>query len=217
MTFDPNQPQQPYPGQSPYPPPQPPYQGQPGYPPPGYPTPPAYVPPQPPKKKRHTGLIVTGIILGAIVIIAIIATAASGGKKSDASKTTTTAAQAATPAATKPATTSAAPKSSASSVDKGAGSKDASADVTIGALDTSNQFAASVPVTITNHSSKRSSYFIELALESADGKTQLDTTPIIVNDLNPGQTSPQTGTFFATANPPAGAKVVLKSVQRLAT
>lgn len=215
MMFDPNQPQPPYPGQSPYPPP-PPYQGQPGYPPPGYPTPPAYVPPQPPKKKRHTGLIVTGIILGAVVIIAIIATAASGGKKSDASKTTT-AAQATTSAATGPATTSAVPKSSASAVDKGAGSKDASADVTIGALDTSNQFAASVPVTITNHSSKRSSYFIELALESADGKTQLDTTPIIVNDLNPGQTSPQTGTFFATAKPPAGAKVVLKSVQRLAT
>ncbi len=73
-----------------------------------------------------------------------------------------------------------------------------------------------VPVTITNHSSKRSDYFVTVALESADGKTQIDTSTVIVQNLEPGQGTVQTGDFLATMTtaPPAGAKVVLQSVQR---
>lgn len=46
---------------------------------------------------------------------------------------------------------------------------------------------------VTNHSSKRSNYIIEIAFDSKDGKTQLDTTSVIVNNLEPGQSSNQKG------------------------
>lgn len=74
----------------------------------------------------------------------------------------------------------------------------------------------SVKVTVTNHSSKRSNYIIELSLESADGKTQLDTAPIAVNNLEAGQSTVQTGQFTTTDKLPRGARVVLKSIDRLA-
>lgn len=73
-------------------------------------------------------------------------------------------------------------------------------------------------VVVTNHSSKRSDYLITLALESADGKTQIDTADIFVQNLEPGQASPQQGIFLGTnSKPPADSKVVLKSVERTAS
>jgi hypothetical protein len=54
-------------------------------------------------------------------------------------------------------------------------------------------------VKVTNHSSGRSNYVIGIAFDSKDGKTQLDTTTVLVNNLDPGQSSNQTGTTLTTA------------------
>lgn len=74
-----------------------------------------------------------------------------------------------------------------------------------------------VKVTVINHSSKRSDYMITIALESADGKTQLDTADVFVQNLEAGQSTPQQAIFLSlNTKPPATAKLTLKSVDRTA-
>ena len=46
-------------------------------------------------------------------------------------------------------------------------------------------------VRITNHSSKRSNYVVDVVFESADGSRQLAARTIVVNDLEPGQATQQ--------------------------
>ena len=56
-------------------------------------------------------------------------------------------------------------------------------------------------VRVTNHSSKRSNYVIDIVFESADGSRQLAARSIFVNDLEPGQaTQQEAGTL--TPSPP---------------
>ncbi|HET6832921.1 MAG TPA: hypothetical protein VFH30_03565 [Acidimicrobiales bacterium] len=51
-------------------------------------------------------------------------------------------------------------------------------------------------VRITNHSSKRSNYVVDVVFESVDGSRQLATRSVVVNDLEPGQaTQQQAGTL----------------------
>jgi hypothetical protein len=51
-------------------------------------------------------------------------------------------------------------------------------------------------VRITNHSSKRSNYVVDVVFESADGSRQLAARTVFVNDLEPGQaTQHEAGTF----------------------
>ena len=173
-------------------PPQPPPEYTPGYqqnaPPPGQ-------PPQPAKKShklRWFFLIVAGFI-ALIVIISSVGT--STPTKTNAGGT----------------------KSTAPGVSKGLGSADASGDVKIGKPDASNGFSIDVPITVTNHSSKRSDYFVDLALVSADGKTQYDTTIATIQNLDPGQTSTDTASFLKVSKVPLGAKIVIKSIQRTAS
>ena len=62
-------------------------------------------------------------------------------------------------------------------MNQGAGSADATADMTAPDLGARDALGfRSVSVSVTNHSSKRSSYFIEFAIESPDGATQCDTS-----------------------------------------
>ena len=72
-----------------------------------------------------------------------------------------------------------------------------------------------VTAKVTNNSSKRSNYIISVAVESADGKTQITTTAMAVNDLEPGQTTTAKG--LVTEEIPADAKVVVKDVTRYAS
>ena len=56
-------------------------------------------------------------------------------------------------------------------------------------------------VRVTNHSSKRSNYVVDVVFESADGSRQLAARSIFVNDLEPGQaTQQEAGTL--TPSPP---------------
>jgi hypothetical protein len=51
-------------------------------------------------------------------------------------------------------------------------------------------------VRITNHSSKRSNYVVDVVFESAYGSRQLAARTVFVNDLEPGQaTQHEAGTF----------------------
>ena len=101
-----------------------------------------------------------------------------------------------------------------SGVSQGLGSQDASGDVTVGALRL-DDLGGHVKVTVTNHSSKRSDYDVELASESADGKTQYDTTDAFIDKLEPGQTASTDADFLSDT--PTGALVKVKQVDRLAS
>jgi hypothetical protein len=57
------------------------------------------------------------------------------------------------------------------------------------------QMAATVR--ITNHSSKRSNYVVDIVFESSDGARQLTTRSVIVNDLEPGQVTQQQASTLA--------------------
>lgn len=67
------------------------------------------------------------------------------------------------------------------------------------APDASGDLHASVA--ITNNSSKPSNYIITIAFESADGNTQLDTSPVVANNLDAGQSTTQDTFSAVTATP----------------
>jgi hypothetical protein len=72
-----------------------------------------------------------------------------------------------------------------------------------------------VKVVITNSSSKRSDYIVDLALESADGTMEYETTPVVVDGLEAGRTTTRTASFVSVnVKLPKTAKVVMKSVER---
>ena len=59
-----------------------------------------------------------------------------------------------------------------------------------------------VKIPVTNNSSGRSDYWIELVIESADGATQLDTASAFVEDLEAGQST--TAEAMVTDADPSG-------------
>ncbi len=102
-------------------------------------------------------------------------------------------------------------------VDKGIGSNDASADVSGATLAAPDAIGfRHIEVTVTNNSSKRSNYLIDLSIESANGATQYDTTIASVNNLEPGQTT-VADALSVTKDIPVDAIVKVKTVTRLAS
>jgi hypothetical protein len=160
--------------------------------------PPGWQPPQPAPKKSHK-LRWFFIIVGGFIALIVIISAASGGS----SKSTPT---------TPSGKTSASP-----GISKGLGSADASGDVALGKPDASNGFSIDVPINVTNHSSKRSDYFIDVALVSADGATQYDTASALIQNLEPGQKSSDKASFLKVNKMPVGATIQIKSIQRTAS
>ena len=135
----------------------------------------------------------------SIAIVAIIAIAASQGSQDSTQ------------------TDSSNPSAAASGIDNGIGTKDASADVTsaiLGPVD-ANGFRA-VMLTVTNNSSERSNYLIDLSIESPDGLTQYDTSFASVNNLEPGQTT-TIESLPITTDVPVDAIVKIKTISRLAS
>ena len=150
-------------------------------------------------KKRH---VFRWIVLGVgIIVIGGIAAAAGGGKTKTPS----------------PGSPTSIAGGSVTTVSKGLGTKDASGDVSELALAEPDAIGIRyVTAKVTNNSSKRSNYIVEVSIESADGKTQIDTTTVVVNNLEPGQ-STDAKTPATTKDVPADATVTLKSVTRLAS
>lgn len=101
-------------------------------------------------------------------------------------------------------------------ISQGAGSQDASSDVADLALGPEDSLGfRSVTLTVTNNSSKRSNYLIDVSIESPDGSTQYDTTIVFVNNLEPGQTT-DSDAFPVTKEVPEDAVAVIKKVSRTA-
>ena len=149
---------------------------------------------QPAQKKGKAGLI-GGIILAgvvAVVIIGIFGVLSGGSPSSNPGSV-------------------AASSSPSNGVDKGLGSKDASADATVGPLRRSD-FGAEALVKVTNSSEKRSNYAVDLSAVSADSKTQYATTMVYIENVDPGQSAQETASFLEQV--PAGAKVTIKTVER---
>jgi hypothetical protein len=113
------------------------------------------------------------------------------------------------------ATTSSTP--GVAGVDNGIATADASADVTDPVLRAPDSIGfRTVTMTVTNNSSKRSNYLIDVSFESADGTTQYDTSFASVNNLEPGQTTTAKA-ISTTKDIPVDAIVKIKTVSRLAS
>lgn len=150
-------------------------------------------PPVPPKKSHKLRNTVLGIV-GLIVAIAV-ATNAGGGSKHSGSANS---------------------GGSNSGVSRGAASQDPTGDVALGPIQAPDALGIRYEkITAVNHSSKRSDYMIDVAVQSADGKTQYDTGTALINNVDPSQTASDKAMF--TNHIPAGAKVVLKTVERTAS
>lgn len=182
------------------------------------------VPPGPPVKqpKQKKSLFKRPWFWAAVVVIIIIiaVSANSGGSKN---KDTGTSAPVTSGAVVAPSTASAAAssanKSSASKstgISQGLGTKDASADVKVGKLAYAEDSGTQLTLTVTNHSSKRSDYIIDVALETASGSQQLDDSPALAENLDPGQSTKVKVDFlnYIDKAPPSAAVVKLKSIQR---
>lgn len=88
-------------------------------------------------------------------------------------------------------------------------------DVAIASCGNDDAGFAAAKVVVTNHSSKASNYIVTIAMESPDGKTQIGTALVSVDNLGPGQASaPQDASSLQT---PAGMYVCkVASITRLA-
>jgi hypothetical protein len=190
-------------------------------------------PPEPPRKSFWRRNRVPVIVIGLIVVLIGGCVAAIGGaadETSTADDPPATEAPATTPApteappaaeappATEPPTTEA-PPTTDSDISRGAGSRDASADVGVPVMDPPDVIGVSyVHVPVTNNSSGRSDYFIELAIESADGATQYETTFATLSSVEPGQSASAEGMVaWGSAGAPADATVRTTTVQRTAS
>lgn len=179
------------------------------------PSAPPYGPPPGYKLKRKKRFYQRWLFWIPVAIIAIIiasVSATAGGSNSQDTAADSTASTAATSAP------SAAPSPG---VSNGLGSHNAAADVTVGKLKakkiTGDVAYYYVPVVVTNHSSKRSDYVVTVALESADGKQQIDTATVLVQNLEAGQSKRDEGDFLSTTKAPKGAQLVLQEVERTAS
>lgn len=116
---------------------------------------------------RHKFLSAGAVIIVIIIIAAVASSGGSGKGKGDT-------------AASTGITTS-----------ESAGTVSHAEDVKIAKCDADDLGFADSQVVLTNHSSKSSDYIVSIAYETPDGKTQIGTGNVIVNNLGPNQSSSQ--------------------------
>jgi hypothetical protein len=98
----------------------------------------------------------------------------------------------------------------------GFGSKDASADIVSVNCGSPDAIGFSYPsVTVKNNSSKASDYIITVTFESADGSVKYDDSMLIINTLQPGQSTSEEG--LPVSDVPAGAICKVTEVSRTAS
>jgi len=101
-------------------------------------------------------------------------------------------------------------------VSQALGANNATGDVKLGAVKVDSKLGTpSAVVTITNHSSKRSNYIVDLSITSPDGKTAIDAAMVSAQGVDPGQTTTRAAHFKTTLRLPAGAKLTIVGVARL--
>ena len=158
------------------------------------PPPPAGPPSRPWYKKKR--FILGGIL--ALLIVAVVATSGGGGDDKTAGGDKTEQ-----------------PKAD-DGVSGGLGTADAAKDVEIVSCLNDDVLQIGQPVVrITNNSSKRSDYYLTVAVETDEGKTQVDTAIGSADGLEPGQ-STEADTIMMEPIP-EGATCRLVEVQRTAS
>lgn len=144
-----------------------------------------------PAPKKRRGLAIGLAIVAVIAVIGIVAAIAGGGDDEP------TAERSSTTEADDPTTTATSEEEpETEEIDQGAGSQDASADVGEPTCERDDLDTTTGSVTVTNNSSETSDYWITIALESADGSEQLDTTYASIDRLDPDQTTEASIDFY---------------------
>ncbi len=175
-------------------------------------------------RQRSEPATVTRLLgLGIFVCAALLGVAALGStiseREADPAPTRSPAATSRPPAATDAPTTATdapttAPKST---ISQGFGSQDATKDLV--AIDCGEEDILGFrypSVTVKNNSSKPSSYWITIVVESMDGTVRYDDSFVIINSLGPGQTTTEEGLPFTT-DLPSGSRCKITEVSRTAS
>ena len=103
-------------------------------------------------------------------------------------------------------------------ISNGIGSQDATADVGTPTMEAPDAIGVSyIKIPVTNNSSGRSDYHIELVIESADGATQLDTAFAFVTELEAGQSATAEAMVTDADSFPADAVIRVTTVERTAS
>lgn len=148
---------------------------------------PAYQPMAAPPKKKSKALVVTLSIVGGLVLLcgggAVACTALVGKAASDVS----------------------------TDMAKEASVKKAGVSIKPGTCKASQFGGYDVTVTIKNGTTKVQSYWVQVNLETADGKTRLGEAHAIANDLTAGATQDVETSGSATSFP-AGAKCIIGDI-----
>ncbi|HEU4896606.1 MAG TPA: FxLYD domain-containing protein [Actinomycetota bacterium] len=141
---------------------------------------------------------VVGLVIGGLLVVGVVNSAMSGDNQ---------------PQATGSQTSTEAPAKAKkdSGVSSGLGTKDATADVKVVGI-SGNEFLREVELLITNHSSGRSDYYVELSLLDASG-TNVGWTNALVQALEPGQKA----RAKAPITDDSAVKVKVHEVQRTAS
>jgi hypothetical protein len=158
---------------------------------------PGYQPPAPPSKKRHPGRTIL-IVIGALVLFGIVTAIINGTAPTAPSG----------PAAT---------EAKESGISKGAGSKDAAADVKLLSFRKVNADGLDIgeyrgTIEIVNHSEGTSDYYIELVILDSRG-TNVDWTNAVAQHVRPGQRALANFSTFE----PSTAKAQITQIQRTAS
>jgi hypothetical protein len=164
----------------------------------------------------RTGLTVV-LAAAALALSACSSTGTKGGSVG-AQNGTLTGTQKATgaPSASPGVDSKAAKTLPAPSAPAGVDSNAAWGDIKLGAIRIDAKHGTtSAEVTITNHSSKRSNYIVDLGIMSAGGKTRLDAAMVSAPGLAPGQTTMRTAHFMTIQKLATGATLTLVGVARL--
>lgn len=161
-----------------------------------------YGPPPPPKKSKAPMFLIGGAVLVALIIIG----AALGGGKNNSSDTTTATS---TAAASAPAASVAAKATKAASGLSGYGQHPE--DIKVTSCTAGDFGTLTAGLSVTNHSSKASTYAITVSFESADHKTQYGEGADFVSSLAPGQVG--NSQALGSGTPPPGSALMCRLTQ----
>jgi hypothetical protein len=104
----------------------------------------------------------------------------------------------------------------ASAASRGATAKDASKDVKLSPIRVDKKLGTpSAEVTLTNNTTKRSNYIVDLRITAPGGGTELDAAMVSAQGVPPGKTIKRTARFKTTQKLPKGATLTVVGVARL--
>ena len=155
---------------------------------------------------------------GVVVAVAAAALALSGCTSESTDGGSAAPSSGASPTDTQgPSASTGQPSAVIQSPSPGVDSKEAWGDVKLGAITLDAKSGSpTADVTITNNSSKRSNYIVDLSITSADGETTLDSTIVSAEGVDPGKSAKKAAQFGTTEKLPKNAKLAIVGVARLA-